>query len=382
MFISKIIWLFAALISALTLIFVLTGIKSHENSDSAQKSEPVWKYHYRLFNQATDSPVFMNVIVPTDLKGKASVSDFVVTDKHGFIQITKPKYILAQTVPVKNLSSNIPGATSLVKAASPNVLLSPNPNLTVKNPVSWSLDSEKVEKNKTLILTADFYSPQTVSALAIIAAGENQQNISGLTLARFNTKVPANSDKAWEDFARFETLNNGFTDFAPTTTQKLRLTLNLTGPIDFKSLAFFNPKSVPDTLSFVAEPGMNYWLRWNYENLIPVLTPMAFEAADQAITSELFSGLGERENIPASLDDEDQDGYPNKFDNCPTVANVNQMNSDDTAPGDSCTDWSWWEIYRSELTWSLLSLSLILWLLGWYYNRNQNRLMTNIDLLD
>ena len=136
-----------------------------------------------------------------------------------------------------------------------------------------------------------------------------------------------------EQFFAKSTLN-----FPKTKTDHYRITLKYVKPLRISEIVFFEqnaPQTVNNHVRFVAEPGYEYKI---YYNTLSNVNLGNIELPDLTNVSAKRLTAKSKDNPLYKKADTDDDGILDASDNCPTIANEDQLDKDNNGIGDACED--------------------------------------------
>ena len=127
-------------------------------------------------------------------------------------------------------------------------------------------------------------------------------------------------------------------NFPKTKTNHYRIMLKYVKPLRISEIMFFEqnaPQTVNNHVRFVAEPGYEYKI---YYNTLSNVNLGNIELPDLTNVSAKRLTAKSKDNPLYKKADTDDDGILDASDNCPTIANEDQLDKDTNGIGDACED--------------------------------------------
>jgi len=261
-----------------------------------------WRYHHPLIIPPQENFVKAELRVPRRLLDITPIESFLVYDEDGLWVPSMP-LLPKNTKPI--VPQKITADTTTVTEG-----------YSVENLISgegkgWRPDISRDRKQAVLNITFD--RPQRIGGMYLAPESGTSGDITQITLASGETTL-----------GTYYSVPAGLLTFRPLIVSSLTLRIEFNEPFGLRVVEFYSPESLPEGFSFIADPDRNYFLRWNVDNIRPVIPISSWTG--QAVTTKdtAVIAVDAREKVPIESDDSDNDGIPNALDNCPLHRNPNQ----------------------------------------------------------
>ena len=156
-------------------------------------------------------------------------------------------------------------------------------------------------------------------------------------------KISINANVANQDYVVLAPIKplGGNVNFPETTSAVWRVTFDYVQPLRISEMKFnekSNTESSTANLRFLAQPGQNYQIYFDADRYVDSTNVEAGDLSSDkgVVTVDTSNAILNTNYKPA---DTDKDGVPDLSDNCVSVPNPDQKDTDHSGKGDACKDY-------------------------------------------